>query len=121
MQQRTYRRLADAIMWFHGAFVLFALLGAVFAPLGPLWLSLHLAVLAWAVGINFAGWTCPLTPLENRLRKAAGERGYAGGFIEHYLKRLGLAGLSRRQLEVRVAWALLICNAVVYALALTAL
>jgi hypothetical protein len=32
-----------------------------------------------------AGWICPLTPLEQSLRERAGQEGYAGGFIEHYL------------------------------------
>jgi hypothetical protein len=35
--------------------------------------------------IEFAGFTCPLTLLENELRQRAGEAGYGGGFISHYL------------------------------------
>lgn len=116
MERAGYRFAADAIMWFHALFVLFALLGAPVVLLGPGWMAFHLVVLAWAAGINFGGCTCPLTPMENRFRAAAGESGYAGGFIQHYLEKLGLQGLSRRQLEVRAAWALLIWNAVLYLL-----
>ena len=39
----------------------------------------------WGVLIELRGWICPLTPLENRLRRAAGGEGYTGGFIEHYI------------------------------------
>ncbi len=39
----------------------------------------------WAVALEFGGWICPLTPLENWLRHASGEAGYSGGFIEYYL------------------------------------
>jgi Protein of Unknown function (DUF2784) len=35
--------------------------------------------------VEFAGFTCPLTLLENDLRRHAGEAGYRGGFIDHYL------------------------------------
>lgn len=116
MTAKGYRYLADAVKWFHAAFVVFAVLGALLAPLGVVWLVLHLAVLAWAVGINFGGWTCPLTPLENRFREASGDRGYGGGFIEHYVNRAGLGGMPRRTLEVRVAWLILALNALLYAL-----
>ena len=111
-----YRIMADAVKWFHAAFVLFALVGAIFTPLSAVILWLHLPILAWAVGINWGGCACPLTPLENRLRSAAGEGGYGGGFIQHYLERAGLAGIPRRQLEIRVAWVLLLWNVAVYVL-----
>jgi len=48
-------------------------------------LFLHLPAAVWGALIEFQGWLCPLTPLEQRLRQAAGEQGYSGGFIEHYL------------------------------------
>jgi hypothetical protein len=37
--------------------------------------------------IEFGGWICPLTPLENMLRHRAGDAGYSGGFVEHYVVR----------------------------------
>ena len=51
----------------------------------------------WGALIEFRGWICPLTPWEQRLRLAAGEAGYSGGFVEHYLLPvLYPAGLDRR-------------------------
>jgi len=48
------------------------------------------------VMIEYQGWTCPLTPLENALRTRAGLQGYEGGFVEHYvLPVLYPAGLTR--------------------------
>jgi len=35
--------------------------------------------------VEFAGFTCPLTSLQNYLLRRGGERGYRGGFIAHYL------------------------------------
>ena len=81
----AYGLLADLVLLLHLAFILFALFGALAwlrwrrAPL------VHLPALAWGVGIELLHGPCPLTPLENALRSAAGERAYAGGFIEHYV------------------------------------
>jgi Protein of Unknown function (DUF2784) len=38
--------------------------------------------------VEFAGFTCPLTLLENDLRQRAGEAGYRDGFIAHYLVKV---------------------------------
>jgi hypothetical protein len=38
--------------------------------------------------VEFAGFTCPLTLLENDLRQRAGDAGYRDGFIAHYLVRV---------------------------------
>ena len=40
------------------------------------------------VFVEFSGWICPLTPLENRLRTRAGETGYAGDFIAEYFSTI---------------------------------
>jgi hypothetical protein len=80
--------LADLVLILHFAFIAFAVLGALawlrwrYAP----WV--HLPAVAWGVGIELSGGICPLTPLENALRRAAGDPGYAGGFIERYLGAL---------------------------------
>ena len=80
-----YRLLADAALVTHAAFVAFVMLGGLLAWRRP-WLAwLHLPVVAWGVGIELTGGICPLTPLENRLRDLAGQAGYDGGFVEHYL------------------------------------
>ena len=80
-----YGLLADATVAFHAGFILFAVFGAALLVRFPRLLSLHLAALGWASWIAASGSICPLTPLENRFRAAAGEGGYAGGFIDHYL------------------------------------
>ena len=57
---------------------------------------LHVPAAAWGVLIEYTGWICPLTPLENSFRTRGGEMGYSGGFIEHYIQPLLYpAGLTR--------------------------
>ena len=76
---------ADTIVLLHFAFILFVALGGVIVLRWPRLMWLHLPAAAWGAFIEFTGRVCPLTPLENRLRIAAGETGYSGGFIEEYL------------------------------------
>ncbi len=81
----AYALAADGVVVLHALFVLFAVLGGLLAAWRPLSAALHLPAAAWAAWIEVSGGICPLTPLENRLRELAGENGYAGGFVEHYL------------------------------------
>ncbi len=76
---------ADLVVSFHAAFILFAVFGALLVLRWPRVAWLHLPALAWAGGIMIIGGICPLTPIENRLRDAAGGTAYAGGFIDHYI------------------------------------
>ena len=108
------RLAANAVALLHLAFVLFVAFGGLPVWRWPRLAWLHLPAVLWGGWIEFAGWTCPLTPLENALRRAVGEAGYAGGYIDHYLwPLLYPAGLTR---EGR--WALgagvLILNGAVY-------
>lgn len=75
---------------------------------------LHLPAAAWGSLVVVMGWRCPLTPLENALRRLAGLEGYSGGFIEHYLAAaIYPAGLTR-PMHVALGVALLLVNAAVY-------
>ncbi|WP_044871782.1 DUF2784 domain-containing protein [Pseudomonas sp. LFM046] len=81
----TYRIAADAVLLLHLAFILFVVVGGLLVLKWPRLALVHLPAVAWGATVEFLHLICPLTPLENRLRLAAGEQGYSGGFIEHYL------------------------------------
>lgn len=108
--------LADAVLVGHGLFIAWALVGG-FAVWRRPWLAiLHLPALAWGLWIEASGGLCPLTPLENSLRRAAGEAGYSGGFIEHYLGAIIYpAGLTRNA-QWLAAGVLGLINVVAYSL-----
>ena len=106
--------LADGVLVLHGLFIAWAAFGALAVWRWPRLLVLHLPALAWGVWIEISGGICPLTPLENSLRRAAGQSGYSGGFIDHYLGGLIYpAGLTREAQWV-VAGVLLAINVVLY-------
>jgi hypothetical protein len=110
-----YRQLADAVVVVHGLFVAFVMLGAFLALRWRWLLWLHVPAVIWGVLIEYAGWICPLTPLENSLRVRAGESTYGGDFIQHYLLgALYPQGLTRITQYVLGSVALLV-NVVGYA------
>lgn len=108
--------LADAIVVGHALFIVFAALGA-FAVLRWPWLAaLHLPALGWAIWIELSHGICPLTPLENAWRLRAGEAGYEGGFIQHYVYGLIYpAGLTPAH-QVLIAALLVAVNLALYAI-----
>ncbi|MEJ2545642.1 MAG: DUF2784 domain-containing protein [Calditrichaceae bacterium] len=79
------RLLADLIVLFHFAFILFVVFGGFLGFRCRWFIWLHIPCAVWGGLIEFAGWICPLTPWENSLRIAAGDSGYGGSFIEHYI------------------------------------
>jgi len=110
--------VADAIVALHFAFVLFVALGAFLVLRWPRVALFHVPAVIWGALVEFTGWICPLTPLENRLRRSAGETGYQGDFIAHYvLPVLYPNGLTRRDQLVLGGIALTI-NIAIYAVVL---
>ena len=65
----TLRTAADVVVGVHAAFVIFVVLGGLLVVRWPRLVWVHLPAVAWGVLIEFAGWTCPLTPLEKYLRE----------------------------------------------------
>jgi hypothetical protein len=91
-----YRVLADALVAIHLGFVLFVVLGGLLVLRFPRAAWLHLPAAIWGAWVEWTDTVCPLTPLQNHLRRLGGEAGYRGGFIEHYLLPvLYPAGLTR--------------------------
>ena len=81
----SFRILADATVLLHLAFVAFVVAGGFLAVRWPRIAWLHVPAALWGAWAELTATVCPLTPLENGLRRRAGEAGYEGGFIEHYL------------------------------------
>ena len=80
-----YRMLADAVVLAHALFVGFVVLGGFLVWRWGWLVWAHLPAAVWGAAIEYGGWICPLTPLENAFRARAGLAGYGGGFVEHYV------------------------------------
>ncbi|OYD53884.1 hypothetical protein CGK74_09900 [Thauera propionica] len=109
-----YRLAADAVLLLHLGFIVFVLLGGLLALRWRRAPLLHLPAVVWGVYIELSGGLCPLTPLENRLRVLAGQAGFEGGFIEHYLLPLIYPADLTRDTQFVLAGVVVIVNLLAY-------
>ena len=110
----AYRLLADATVALHAAFIVFVVAGGLLVSRNASWALLHLPAVAWVAWLEFTGAICPLTPLENALRARAGDEGYAGGFIDHYLVPVIYPAGLTPGIQVALGAALVVGNAWLY-------
>ena len=107
--------LANSILVAHFAFILFVVFGGLLVFYKEWILWLHIPAIFWGALIEFFGWICPLTHLENNFRTLAGQSGYNYGLIQHYLlKAIYPDGLTR-QVQIMLGFGILILNLFVYA------
>ena len=109
---------ADFLLLLHLAFILFVALGAFLALKWPRIAWLHIPCALWGMAIEFGGWICPLTPLEQHFLKLAGEAGYSGGFVEQYIWPLIYPDELTRSMQVGLGLAVLLVNLLVYGIVL---
>ena len=109
-----YTILADLVLIAHLMFVAFVLGGGLLA-LKWRWIAwLHLPAAVWGAVVEFTGWICPLTPLENWLREQDGETPYRSDFIAHYLLPVLYPGDLTRGLQVLLGTVVVVLNVAVY-------
>jgi hypothetical protein len=109
-----YLWLADLTLCLHAGFVLFVIFGGLLV-LRWRWIAwLHLPAAAWGAFVEFTGWTCPLTPLENWLRAQGGETSYRSDFIAQYLLPVLYPGDLTRDLQWLLGTGVVVLNAAVY-------
>ena len=109
-----YHLLADLTVVIHLLFVLFVMLGGLLILRWRFFVWIHMPAVFWAMLIEFSGWICPLTPLENHLRIKGGSSGYATGFVEHYITPLLYPSQLTREMQIFLGLLVLIVNLVIY-------
>ena len=107
---------ADMVVLLHLGFVLFVMLGGLFVLKWKWVMGVHLPAAVWGALIEFTGWICPLTPLENWLREAGGEQGYQSDFIEHYVMPLLYPTGLTREIQIFLGVLVILLNVGIYAL-----
>jgi len=105
---------ADLLVLIHFGFILFVFLGGLLVWRWPKMMWLHLPAMAWGALIEFVGFICPLTPLENRLRMAAGADVYAGGFVDRYIMPVVYPDGLTRDAQLVLGTLIVVLNLVIY-------
>src|SRR5256885_5675200 len=114
-----YRVLADLVLILHLGFVVFVVFGGLLVLRWPAAMTLHIPAAVWGVLIEFTGWVCPLTPLENWLRVRGGEMGFRGGFIEHYIQPLLYPSGLTRATQIVLGSLVVLLNLTAYSIVLS--
>jgi hypothetical protein len=109
-----YHLLADLMVVLHLAFIIFVVLGALLVAKWRWIIYFHIPSAVWGALIEFMGWICPLTPLENKFRRAAGQAGYEGGFIDHYLIPIIYPEGLTSSLQFILGAGVIVLNVVIY-------
>jgi hypothetical protein len=109
-----YRAAADSVLVLHAAFVLFVTVGGLLVLRWPKLAWLHVPAVVWAAFVEFTGRICPLTPLEVELRGRAGEAGYAGDFVEHYILSLLYPDGLTRDIQTTLGALVVVVNVLIY-------
>jgi hypothetical protein len=109
--------LADILVVLHLGFVAFVVAGGFFIAQRPWLAALHLPAALWGAAIEFTGGICPLTPLENHLRRLGGGTGYTGDFVERYLLPMLYPAHLTVPLQQALGVVVVLVNLVAYALA----
>jgi len=109
-----WRVLGDVVLIVHLTFIVFVIFGGFLAYRWRWLLWIHLLAAVWASALEFGGWICPLTPLENWFRQAGGEAGYPGGFLEHYLLRIIYPTGLTPDIQIYLGFGVIAINALAY-------
>ncbi len=113
-----YRCLADAVLLAHLLFVVFVVAGGLVVLRWPRVAWLHVPAALWGVVVEWSGALCPLTPLEVALRRAGGEAGYGGGFVEHYVWPVLYPAALTRGSQLVLGALVVAINVIIYCAAL---
>jgi uncharacterized membrane protein YhhN len=114
----NYGILADLVLGLHFLFVLFVVLGGLLVLRWPRLAYVHIPIAIYGAMIEFVGWVCPLTPLENSLRAKAGQAGYQGSFVEHYILPVLYPSALTREVQLVLGMLVLGINLGIYMLLL---
>jgi len=114
----VYKLLADFVLLLHLAFIIFVIFGGLLALKNVKWAWIHVPAAVWGGLVEFAGWICPLTPLENWLSLRAGAGTYQERFIAHYLLPLIYPTGLTRNVQIILGAGVVLISVIVYSLVL---
>ncbi|KUG21852.1 putative membrane protein [hydrocarbon metagenome] len=110
--------LADLIVLAHFLFIVFVICGGLLVIRWPKVAFIHLPAATWGAIVEFFGWICPLTPLENHFRNLAGHTQYSGDFILRYLVPVIYPDTLTSTIQTVLGIAVIVINVFVYTIAI---
>jgi hypothetical protein len=110
-----WRILATIVVLLHVLSIAFIVLGGFLTWRWRRVAWVHVPFAVWGMLLEYYGWICPLTPLENHFREKAGLAGYHEGFIEHYILPVIYPANLSVNLQLVLGTVVLVVNAVAYA------
>ena len=113
----VYKLFADMTVLIHFAFILFVVAGGVLCCWRFRFIYFHMPAVAWGVAIEYFGWICPLTYLEDWLRVRAGMRGLQEGFVDKYIMPLVYPPGMTEEIQYVIAASLLVLNLCIWLIA----
>ena len=108
--------IADLIILIHLGFILFVIFGGLLVIKWKKFIWLHIPAVLWGILIEFFGWICPLTTLENELRQINNSGGYESGFIEHYIIPIIYPLELTREIQILMGIAVIVINLLIYSI-----
>ena len=109
-----YQLAVNITVLLHFAFIVFVIFGGLLVFKWRWLIWLHIPASIWAALIAMVGWICPLTPVENMLRHAAGGQIYTGSFIERYLVPVIYPTGLNREIFIAMGVFVIVINMIVY-------
>ncbi|MBU4261414.1 MAG: DUF2784 domain-containing protein [Proteobacteria bacterium] len=109
-----FRLAADLLVIIHLLFIIFVITGGFLVLKWPRMKYLHIPAAMWGALIEFQGWICPLTPLEQHLRRSGGQFAYSGGFVEHYVEPIVYPAGLTREMQILFGIAVVAINLLAY-------
>jgi Protein of Unknown function (DUF2784) len=114
MNVMWYLIAADLVLVVHLLFIGFVVGGSFLAWRFPRLIWVQFPAMVYGALVEFAGFACPLTALQNYLLHRGGRAGYRGGFISHYLIQVIYPPGLTRGLQVALGLLVVLIAAVGY-------
>jgi hypothetical protein len=112
-----YRLLADLVVILHFGFLVFTVLGGLLVCRWRWFPWIHLPAAIWGGFVEVSGRVCPLTVLENWLRRAGGASGYERDFIDRYVVPIVYPPGLTREIQLVLGALLIVVNVAIYMMA----
>jgi Protein of Unknown function (DUF2784) len=108
--------LADLVLVVHALFIVFVILGGLIVLKWHKALWIHIPSALWGALIEFFGWICPLTYLENYFRVIGKGDSYESSFIQHYLLPVIYPPGLTTDIQILLGSIVIIINIIIYSI-----